>query len=129
MWENLGVRERGRASDPPFDHATGKGWVAPHRGFYDDASRVKRNEVELCLHDPLGGGFSPPAVKALHKRAKKARGHDRTNYPCRHKTSFTAYHGQRVSLNVVKGEGEIVATAVLREKTDHLQRDMTPPGA
>ena len=36
---------------------------------------------------------------------------------------------QRVSLAVVKGEGEIVATAVLREKTDQLLRDMTPPGA
>ena len=129
VWENLGVRERGRASDPPFDHATGKGWVAPHRGLYDDALRVKRNEAELCLHDPLGGGFSPPAVKALHKRAKKARVRDRTNYTCRNKTSFAAFHGQRVSLNVVKGEGEIVATAVSREKANQLLRDMTPPGA
>ena len=83
----------------------------------------------MCVHDPLGGGFSPPAVKALHKRAKKARVHDRTNYTCRRKTSFVAYHAQRISLGVVKGEGEIVATAVLREKTDQLLRDMTHPGA
>ena len=46
---------------------------------YDDALRVKRNEVELCAHDSLGGGFSPLAVKAMHKCAKKARVHDRTN--------------------------------------------------
>ena len=29
VWENAGARERGRASDPPFCHKTGKGWVAP----------------------------------------------------------------------------------------------------
>ena len=100
-----------------------------HRGFYDDALRVKRNEAELCLHDPLGGGFSPPAVKALHKRAKKARVRDRTNYTCRRKTSFAAFHGQRVSLGVVKGEGETVEAAVAREKASQLLRDMTPQGA
>ena len=75
------------------------------------------------IYPTRGGG------RALHKRAKKAGVHDRTSYTCRRKTPFVAFHAQRVSLAVVKGEGEIVATAVLREKTDQLQRDMTPPGA
>ena len=94
MWENAGVRERGRASDPPFCHKTGKGWVEPHRGFYDDAIRVKRNKFELCAHESLGGGFSPPAVKAMHKHAKKARVHDRTYYTGRVKKNFVPFHTQ-----------------------------------
>ena len=80
MWENAGVQERGRASDGKFCHKTGTGWVEPHRGFYDDAIRVKRNDFVLCLYESFGGGFSPPAVKALHRHAKQAKVHDRTVY-------------------------------------------------
>ena len=127
---HVGVRERGRASDPPFCHKTGKGWVAPHRGCYDDAIRVKRNEFELCAHESLGGGFSPPAVKAMHKHAKKARVHDRTYYTGRVKKNFVPQHTQRVSIAIVKGEGDIVAAVANRLKAEQVIRDsLNPRGA
>ena len=119
----------GVSKKPPHTHS--KGWVAPHRGCYDDALRIKRNEVELCVHDPLGGGFSPPAVKALHKRDKRARVYDRTNYTGRTKMSFRSHHAQRISLAAVKGDGDMVATAALRlkSKLDLVLRGVNPPGA
>jgi len=40
---------------PGFDHAMGKGHVAARVGYYDDALRVKRNEVHLCISEGLGG--------------------------------------------------------------------------
>ena len=128
--DNAGVRERGRASDPPFCHKTGKGWVEPHRGDYDDAIRVKRNDFELCLHESFGGGFSPPAVKALHRHAKKAKQHDRTYYTGRVPKNFIPHHTQRASLAVVKGEGEIVDAIASRLKADQVIQDsLNPPGA
>ena len=32
------------------------------KGAYHDALFVKRNRVDLLLHEDLGGGFSPPAA-------------------------------------------------------------------
>ena len=65
----------------------------------------------------------------MHKCAKKARVHDRTNYTGRVKKNFVPHHGQRVSLAVVKGEGDIVAAIALRLKSDQVLRDMIPLGA
>ena len=130
VWENAGVRERGRASDGKFCHKAGKGWVEPHRGFYDDAIRVKRNDFVLCLYESFGGGFSPPAVKALHRHAKQAKVHDRTVYTSRVHKNFIPHHAQRISLAVVKGEGESVKAAADRLKAEQVVRDsLNPPGA
>jgi len=99
------------------------------RGLYDDAIRVKRNEFELCAHESLGGVFSPPAVKALHKHSRKARVQDRNYYTGRVKKNFVPFHTQRVSLAIVKGEGDIVAAVANRLKADQVLRDMIPLGA
>eukprot|EP00962_Isochrysis_galbana_P050937 scaffold22290_cov101-Isochrysis_galbana.AAC.2 len=53
-----GCRARGQASDPPFDHKTGRGRVAAHRGHYFDAIYNKKNKVVLvlvALVEALGG--------------------------------------------------------------------------
>ena len=82
--DNLGCKARSREADGFFNHATGKGWVAQRDGCYRDALLVKKNEVEIALHEALGGGFSPPAVAALHRNSKVARtGLDRTKYTTR----------------------------------------------
>ena len=44
-----------------------------HDGCYRDALLNKKNEVEVILHESLGGGFSPPAVAAMHRNSKEAR--------------------------------------------------------
>ena len=58
--DNLGCAPRGRPTDGPFNHKTGKGYVKGKKGDYHDALFVKRNRVDLLLHEDLGGGFSPP---------------------------------------------------------------------
>ena len=83
-WENLGCKARGREVDGPFVHSTGKGWVKQHDGCYRDALLNK-----VILHESLGGGFSPPAVAAMHRNSKMARaGLDRTKYSCPRPISY-----------------------------------------
>ena len=55
--------------------------------------------------------------------------HDRTYYTGRVKKNFVPHHTQRVSLAIVKGEGDIVAAVANRLKADQVIRDMTPLGA
>ena len=71
-------------------------------------------QIDTHTHAPMN------ACMHANRLIMQARMHNRTNYTCRHKTSCVASHAQRVSLAVVKGEGEIVATAVLHERTDQL---------
>ena len=113
--ENLGCAERGRKEDGNFNHNTARGWVRGRRGLYTDALVAKRNVVDLLLHDPLGGGFSPPAsarMRALDRRAREGE-IDRTKY---HKTTqrsegmYKSFHTQQISLGVVKAD----ACATLR---------------
>ena len=58
----FGCKPRGRQSDGPFNHDTGKGWVKGKQGEYHDALFNQNNRVEIVLHENLGGGFSPPAA-------------------------------------------------------------------
>ena len=127
------TNQRGRQVDGPLDHKTGKGWVKQRDGCcYKDALLNKKNEVEVILHETLGGGFSPPALAALHRNSKTARaGTDRTKYTCPRPISYMTHHAQRISLAAVKGEGDMVATAALRLKSrlDLVLRGVNPPGA
>ena len=52
-YDNLGCKPRGRRCDGYFNHKTGKGWVAGHRGHYDDALRV---------HWSITGSFTEPVT-------------------------------------------------------------------
>jgi hypothetical protein len=44
--------------------------VAYHEGAYHDEIHVKRNTVDLRLHN-LFGGFGPGAAKALHMLSRR----------------------------------------------------------
>ena len=102
--ENLGCAERGRPSDGPLDHGTGRGWVRARRGHYHDAVHVKRSATEIILHETLGGGFSPPAVARMRRQARAAKSVDRTRYTTRGRLSYLSHHTQRMSLSVVKAD-------------------------
>ena len=67
----FGCKERGRQTDGPFDHATGKGWVQKQVGQYDDAIN-KRNQVNMLLVESTGGvaPMSRARVRRLSRRAK-----------------------------------------------------------
>ena len=90
---NLGAKGRGREVDGALNHKTGKGWVAQRDGCYVDVLANKKNEVEIIIHEPLGGGFSPPALAALHRNSKTARaGTDRTKYTCPRPISYYTHY-------------------------------------
>ena len=116
---NLGAKGRGREVDGELNHKTGKGWVAQRDGCYVDALTNKKNEVEIIIHEPLGGGFSPPALAALHRNSKTARaGTDRTKYTCPRPISYMTHHAQRISLGIVRAEARAYLDALARRKSD-----------
>ena len=102
--DNLGCAPRGRPADGPLNHKTGKGWVKGKRGDYHDALFVKRNRVEVLLHEDIGGGFSPPAAHKIRRLGRKSREHgvDRTSYKGDRKISFVSYHSRAISMNIVR---------------------------
>ena len=112
--KNLGCRQRGRPTDPPFDHKTGKGYVKAKRGAYHDAQFVKKNKVNILLHESLGGGFSPPAAHKIRRLSRQAAaGTDRTPYnKAARRVSYKTYHTQRISCGIVKAEAETLLTGI-----------------
>ena len=105
--QNLGCEPRGHPSQGPLDHSTGRGWVKEQHGCYRDALFVKRNELDLIIHESLGGGFAPPAVARIRRMARMAAaGTDRTRYTSRGKISYVSHHTQRISLSVVKANSQ-----------------------
>ena len=52
----LGCKERGAQADGPFNHSTGKGWVAAHEGQYADAVANKR-EVWVLVAEEVKRGL------------------------------------------------------------------------
>ena len=70
-------------SAPPFDHASGRGFVDFHPGDYYDALRRKNNQVVLLLVEVFGGlaGGGARLLRFMSRRAKdKKRGRDGTKY-------------------------------------------------
>ena len=65
------------------------------------------------------GGFSPPALAALHRNSKTARaGTDRTKYTCPRPISYMSHHAQRISLGIVRAEARAYLDALARHKSD-----------
>ena len=122
-YDNLGCPQRGRPSDPPFDHKTGRGFVEEHNGFYHDGLVNKRNEVEVIVHETLGGGFSPSAVNAIFRYKRMARaGMDNTKYRKSTKhISFLAHHTQSISTAITREDSRALHEA-LSKKTAELSR-------
>ena len=63
-----GIADRKRI---PYWYSRGGPLPPAHRGFYHDATFVKRNNFNLLLHETFGGGFSPTAVLKLRCLARK----------------------------------------------------------
>ena len=74
------------------------------KGDYHDALFVKRNRVEVLLHEDLGGGFSPPGAHKIRRLGRKSKeyGVDRTSYKGDRKTSFVSYHSRAIFMNIVR---------------------------
>ena len=72
-----------------------------------------------------------PNTSLIDRRAaEQAKVHDRTVYTSRVHKNFIPHHAQRISLAVVKGEGESVKAAADRLKAEQVIRDsLNPPGA
>jgi hypothetical protein len=104
--EVRGCRGRGKRDDPPFDHYTGRGRVAVHRGAYFDAFYNKKSKVVLVLVDTFGGivDETMEELKRLQRRSTGPGAVDRTRYG-RHRCSsphtFIVHHMQRLSAAAV----------------------------
>ena len=100
-------------------HKTGKGWVKQRDGCYRDALLNKKNTVEVILHETLGGGFSPPAVAALHANSKIARaGVDSSKYTCPRPISYITHHSQHISLGIVKADAFAIRGEIGKRKAE-----------
>ena len=91
--ENVGCRARGFASEGPFSHSTGAGWVRPRPGCYRDAIVVKKHKLRLLIADPHGGVTRSTHMwlRSLSKRARVGR--DATVYGAHSPHVFANHHG------------------------------------
>ena len=85
-----------------------------------DALFVKRNRVDLLLHEDLGGGFSPPAAHKIRRllgaSPQGARGRPRTPYKGDRKISFVSYHTRAISMNIVRATAWTLHDAAQKAK-------------
>ena len=124
-----GLKQRGSPRDRPFDHKSGKGYVAPHKGHYHDALYVKKLRVVMLLIEALGG-IAPPARAHIAKLARRSEGRgatDRTKYGgTRISTkSFYVHHSQMMVKAAVMHD----AKAILKQVTCLKQRVCTAANA
>ena len=112
----LGCRERDRPADPPFDHNTGKGHVAFHKGDYYDAIYIKNNHVVPLIVEVFGGIASRGAryLRFLARRASdRKRGRDGTAYSDYHASGgFLAHHLARISMAAVYWDAQHIDEGV-----------------
>ena len=97
----FGTKQRGQPTDPPFDHATGYGYVKARDGHYADAI-AKGNQVVPLISETLGG-INRTALSTLcrlHAEAAPASHRDGTQYGLARSatTSFHAHHLRLISL-------------------------------
>ena len=93
-----------------FDHSTGKGWVKERLSYYDDALRVKNNQVIPVIVETLGG-IGRRGHLLLKFNARRAadlkRGRDSTRYSRHHRhTSYRAHHSRAISSAAVFANAE-----------------------
>ena len=87
-----------------FNHATGEGYVAAHRGDYHDAIENRKAAVHLVLFEAGLGGMSPYAARRLRRKGREAAesGADPTDYTTSPTArSFVPYYAQRLSATCV----------------------------
>ena len=124
----LGCAARGAPSDGPFDHATGKGWVAQHDGHYKDA--LLKGDIVVPWIIENTGGIAPHPRAVLRRYARRARGKDATDRTAYGRsrvstTSHYTHHAQRIvtsvqrcdAQNIREGAGHLVRKAMLLAPT------------
>jgi hypothetical protein len=115
----LGCKKQGKSGGPPFNHHTGRGYVAEHIGHYADALN-KKNTVALILVEALGG-IAPTTLNELHKLASRTKGHgayDRTRYGRTRAspTSFVTHHMQQISKAAVVNDSKAILKGIISRK-------------
>ena len=117
----LGCAAHGRESDGPFNHATGKGWVAEQRGDYYDAIFIKGNSVITAIFEVFGG-FSPRIWAELRRLSrlnnKLPLFRDGTVYGANPKssTSWLHHHIQFIAIALVKADAYNILNEANRAK-------------
>ena len=125
---NLGCPQRGRPCDPPLDHTSGVGYVAPRVGVYDDAIRVKHNSVQLAIVSVFGafGRQSQRLIKFYARRATdKKHGRDASRYSrYRRTTSYLSHHMQCISTGIIMSDADRILenVAILKQRATSLHR-------
>ena len=108
-----GCKERGRPTEPPFDHSTGRGYVKGRKGQYSDALVNKKNSAVLLLHDNYGG-IAPPTLKHFYLLARGTRIRDGTDYTSWAAPSFIPHYGQKLSSAAVFADAAIIRDGILK---------------
>jgi hypothetical protein len=97
----LGCKERGRKSDGPFVHKTGRGWVKAQQGHYYDALFRKRSRVVPIIIEATGGitDHARAHLRYLARRSSGTGAVDRTRYGSTRTStkSFYTHHAQMLS--------------------------------
>ena len=116
---NLGCAQRGHPHDPPFDHTTGRGYVAAHDGVYVDAIRHKNNSVQLAIISSFGafGRQSQRMLKFYSRRARdKKHGRDATRYSRYRPASYLSHHMQCLSTGIIMADASRIVENVVKLK-------------
>ena len=74
------------------------------------------------LHEALGGGFSPPAVAALHRNSKVARAGARPHQvhllTSPRPISYMTHHSQHISAGIVKAHSSAIHHEICKHKAE-----------
>ena len=117
----LGVKGRGRQSDGPLNHWTGKGWVKSKDGQYTPALRRRKFVLPVIVERGFSGkdNHTKAHIRKLGDTAAGAGATDRTAYG-RHRgstRSFVTHHTQQISKACIVG-----STAAIVKKVTQLKR-------
>ena len=108
----LGVPERGAASDGPFNHQTGQGWVRATTAHQYADAQTKGIPVTLLASESTGA-LSPTFDAALHTLDKLSRlqtSHDSTVYGIGRASprTFYTHHLAAISNAIVMADASTV---------------------
>jgi hypothetical protein len=117
----LGCAERGVEADGPFDHATGRGYVAPHPGQYADALANGRQVWVLVAEVTSALDSTVAALLRLLGSRAKVKGHrDGTAYGASRMATrdFATHHMRVLSLAIASSIGESIVQHARAVKSD-----------
>ena len=106
---NRGFAERGVHGEQ-WDYATGRGYVAAHKGEYHHCTHVLKHTLLLLVSETFGG-LSHDALcylRTLDAKAGKAGCPDRTKYGDRaRKLTFFEHYARRLSAAAIIGDAHV----------------------